>query len=388
MTPRRNLVLAITIAVVTCVGVGIHWTLTSWPTRPPTLPPPRLPTRPPPRPPLPPPGASAQELLAAAMQLQSDYEATLFALPGVVGVGIGFTDAGMPTIKVFVDPGASPASRGLQGIPETLGLFPVTVAPAGPFRVLPPEPVAPAAADEGDEGPVPTGRFDRPVPMGVSTGHTRSTAGTIGAVVTDGERRYALSNWHVFVPGGEGQVGDNLLQPGPVDGGSDPGDAIATLAAFEPVSLSPFASNRIDAAIARTNEVLPETPVGGYGSPRSTTMAAKPGLQVQKYGRTTRLTVGEVEAVNASINVTYGSAGSQVARFVGQIMVCCNFSKGGDSGSLIVARDLDRDGNAGPDDRKPVALLFAGDGRLTIANPIDLVLDRFDVTIVGEDAGR
>ena len=76
-------------------------------------------------------------------------------------------------------------------------------------------------------------------------------------------------------------------------------------------------------------------------------MAAKPGLQVQKYGRTTRLTVGEVEAVNASINVTYGSAGSQVARFVGQIMVCCNFSQGGDSGSLIVARDLDRDGNAG-----------------------------------------
>ena len=95
-----------------------------------------------------------------------------------------------------------------------------------------------------------------------------------------------------------------------------------------------------------------------------------------------------MEAVNASINVTYGSAGSQVARFVGQVMVCCNFSQGGDSGSLIVARDLDRDGNAGADDRKPVALLFAGDGRLTIANPIDLVLDRFDVTIVGEDAGR
>ena len=381
MTPRRNLILAIAIAATTCVGVGIHWTLTSWPARPPTLPPPRLPTRPPLRPP----GASPQELLAAAMQVQSDNESTLFAVPGVIGVGIGFTDAGMPTIKVFVDPAVSPGSRGLPGIPEVLGLFPVTIEPAGPFRILPPESVAPVSTDEG---PVPTGRFDRPVPMGVSTGHTRSTAGTIGAVVTDGERRYALSNWHVFVPGGEGQVGDNLLQPGPVDGGSDPGDAIATLAAFEPVALSPFASNRIDAAIARTDEVLPETPVGGYGSPRSTTMAAKPGLQVQKYGRTTRLTVGEVEAVNASINVNYGSAGSQVGRFVGQIMVCCSFSAGGDSGSLIVARDRDRDGNAGPDDRRPVALLFAGDGRLTIANPIDLVLDRFDVTIVGEDAGR
>ena len=92
-----------------------------------------------------------------------------------------------------------------------------------------------------------------------------------------------------------------------------------------------------------------------------------------------------MEAVNASVNVTYGSAGSQIGRFTGQIMVCCNFSAGGDSGSLIVARDRDRDGNAGPDDRRPVALLFAGDGRLTIGNPIDLVLDRFGVTIVGEE---
>ena len=381
MTPRRNLIAALAIAVTTCAAVSIHWTLTSWPTRPPTLPPPRLPTRPPLRPP----GTSAQELIAAAMQVQSDNEAALFALPGVVGVGIGLADAGTPTIKVFIDPSSSTVPRGSAGIPQQLGLFPVTVEPAGPFRILPPEP---AAISASDEGPVPTGRFDRPVPMGVSTGHTRSTAGTIGAVVTDGERRYALSNWHVFVPGGEGRIGDSLLQPGPVDGGADPGDVIGTLAAFEPVELSLFASNRIDAAIARTDEVLPETPVGGYGSPRSTTMAAKPGLQVQKYGRTTRLTVGVVEAVNASINVTYGSAGSQVGRFVGQILVCCSFSAGGDSGSLIVARDLDRDGNAGPDDRKPVALLFAGDGRLTIANPIDLALDRFGVTIVGEDANR
>ena len=372
MTPRRNLILAIVIAVAAVLALHLHWISTFWAPGPPP--------RPVPRPPRPPAVATPEGLLSAAMRVQTDFEPSLFALPGVVGVGIGFTDAGTPTIKVFVDSSMPPVA-----FPRELGTFPVSVQPAGPFHVLPPEPFA----VEEDEGPVPTGRFERPVPMGVSTGHTRSTAGTIGAVVTDGERRYALSNWHVFVPGGDARVGDTLLQPGPVDGGADPADAIGTLAAFEPVVLSLFATNRIDAAIARTDEVLPETPVGGYGSPRSVTMAAKPGLQVQKYGRTTRLTVGEVEAVNASVNVTYGSAGSQVGRFTGQIMVCCNFSAGGDSGSLIVARDLDRDGNAGTDDRKPVALLFAGDGRLTIGNPVDLVLDRFDVTIVGEeDAGR
>lgn len=379
MTPRRNLILAILVAVAAVLAIHLRWISAFWAPGPPPGPWPG----PAPRPPRPPAGEIQEGPLAAAMQVQSDFEQSLFALPGVVGVGVGFTEVGTPTIKVFVDPSLQRTT-----FPRVLGTFPVTVQPAGPFRVLPP---APATGDESeeDEGPVPTGRFDRPVPMGISTGHTRSTAGTIGAVVTDGERRYALSNWHVFVPGGNASVGDVLLQPGPVDGGADPADAIGTLAAFEPVRLSLLASNRIDAAIARTDEVLPETPPGGYGSPRSTTMAAKPGLQVQKYGRTTRLTVGEVEAVNASVNVTYGSAGAQVARFTGQVLVCCNFSAGGDSGSLIVARDPARDGSAGPDDRKPVALLFAGDGRLTIGNPIDLVLDRFGVTIVGaEDAGR
>ena len=48
------------------------------------------------------------------------------------------------------------------------------------------------------------------------------------------------------------------------------------------------------------------------------------------------------------------------------------FSLGGDSGSLIVNEDL----------MEPVALLFAGDGNMTLANPIDEVLNEFNVTIV------
>ena len=46
------------------------------------------------------------------------------------------------------------------------------------------------------------------------------------------------------------------------------------------------------------------------------------------------------------------------------------FSEPGDSGSLIV----DKTG-------APVALLFAGDDSLTLANPINLVLNRFGATI-------
>ncbi|MEK7424998.1 MAG: fibronectin type III domain-containing protein, partial [Actinomycetota bacterium] len=62
------------------------------------------------------------------------------------------------------------------------------------------------------------------------------------------------------------------------------------------------------------------------------------------------------------------------ARFVNQIAVTPDaFSAGGDSGSLIVTQG----GN------QPVALLFAGGEGRTIGNPIDLVLQRFGVTIDG-----
>jgi hypothetical protein len=53
------------------------------------------------------------------------------------------------------------------------------------------------------------------------------------------------------------------------------------------------------------------------------------------------------------------------------------FSAGGDSGSLIVSDGLLLA------DKRPVGLLFAGTGSSTLANPIDLVLDRFNVKIDG-----
>jgi len=86
------------------------------------------------------------------------------------------------------------------------------------------------------------------------------------------------------------------------------------------------------------------------------------------------LTTGYVSAVNATVRVRYDSG---QAVFSEQIVVePGGFSQGGDSGSLIVTYDPD---NA--NEKKPVGLLFAGSSTHTIANPIDLVLDRFGVTI-------
>jgi len=166
-----------------------------------------------------------------------------------------------------------------------------------------------------------------------------------------------------------------VLQPGTYDGGVDPDDAIGTLFAFEPIVFHPRANNTIDAAIALTNidMVGNAPPSGGYGTPNSITAAAYVNQLVKKYGRTTGLTEGEVYALNATVRVGYSSG---TARFVGQIIITPGgFSDGGDSGSLIVTLE----GN------NPIGLLFAGSSTVTIANPIDLVLARFGVTVDGEE---
>ena len=112
---------------------------------------------------------------------------------------------------------------------------------------------------------------------------------------------------------------------------------------------------------------------------RSTPIAPALDMRVKKYGRTTGLTTGRITAINATVIVGYGSG---YARFVNQIMIGPgSFSAGGDSGSLIV---LDGKRQNKADDRRPVALLFAGSSSVTVATPIGAVLSAFNVTIDGE----
>jgi len=234
----------------------------------------------------------------------------------------------------------------------------------------------------GEEGVDPTARFDRPVPIGVSTGHPLITAGTIGCRVTDGTNVYALSNNHVYANQNNANPGDAVIQPGTYDGGASPADDIGNLVDFEPINFS--GNNIMDAAIASatTGDLGNATPSDGYGTPKSETIDAYVNQKVKKYGRTTGLTKGQVYAINATVNVGYSYAALSVAVFTGQIIITPgSFSAGGDSGSLIV---VDGKGKTKADDRKPVGLLFAGSSSFTIANPIDAVLNRFGVTIDGE----
>jgi hypothetical protein len=90
------------------------------------------------------------------------------------------------------------------------------------------------------------------------------------------------------------------------------------------------------------------------------------------------MTYGYIDALNATVMVTY-DAGD--ARFVGQIVIKpdsgANFSRPGDSGSLVVA-------SGGASERSPVGLLFASGTGLSVANPIAEVLSELGINIDGE----
>ncbi len=322
--------------------------------------------------------------LAAAMAVQERHNEDLLRLPGVAGTAVAIGPGGRPVVKVYL------TVAGVTGLPTNLDGHPFVTEVTGAFRAL--EEARPThanrvstgslnAKEASDEGTDPRRPFPRPVPIGVSTGQVDVTAGTIGARVASGTEVFALSNNHVYANKNEANVGDAVLQPGRVDGGTHPADAIGTLYDYEPIRFcAPFPacpSNQIDAAIAATDteKLGNSTPQNGYGTPRTRTAEARLGMEVQKYGRTTGHTTGRISGLNATINVGFRDG---TARFSGQIVITKQgFSGPGDSGSLIVSA------GTGRNSRRPVGLLFAGSETSTLANPIDLVLDRFGVTIDG-----
>ena len=316
---------------------------------------------------------SAQPDVRAALAAQERHNPRLRAIPGVVGTAVGLNQAGKAVVRVFV------AHSGVAGIPDNLDNVPVSLEVTGMLM---------ARSD-------PTLRA-RPAPVGFSVGHYAITAGTIGARVLGSGGVYILSNNHVLAYSNDAAPDDPILQPGPFDGGIYPADQVATLAAFYMIDF--FGNpNTMDAAIALTStaEVGNSTPTDdGYGMPSAfifddtnadgtfDDIGHALGQGVQKYGRTTKLTKGAITGINGTVTVCYWDFFGiclQEANFVDQLIIDrAGFSGGGDSGSLIVTDDLNRN---------PVGLLFAGGGTITVGNRIDHVLKYFGVTIDGSTSG-
>jgi hypothetical protein len=306
--------------------------------------------------------------LSAALAAQSRHTDRLFRNPGVVGTAVGAGPGGVAAIQVFT------RTADVTGLPATLDGVPVAAVVTGEIRALPASPGTPKATVTTP----PTARYPRPVAIGVSTGNEGScSVGTIAARVKMGSKVFALSNNHIYALSNVAPIGSKVLQPGRYDLNCSLGvdNVLGPLTRYVPIVFSTTANNVIDAAIAASTTGLLDrtTPSDGYGTPARTLATPALGMNVQKYGRTSGLTIGWVDGINATVMVTYSTG---VARFVGQVLVNGRgtFSRDGDSGSLIVT-------TAG---RQPVGLLFAGTrSGYTFANPIGAVLKAFNVTIDG-----
>jgi hypothetical protein len=229
-----------------------------------------------------------------------------------------------------------------------------------------------------------------PIKLGTSGGNINDSSkgfcygGTLGALVEDGSGiQYILSNNHVLARTNVATIGEDIIQPGLIDQSptcfKDTTDSVADLSAFIQIffkTKGTMPPNAVDAAIAqvRVGKVDPTGFVMDIGTLSSDTVAPSLGMAVKKSGRTTGVTNGNITAVSATIDVSFGSG--RTARFVDQIVVGPgNFMAAGDSGSLMV-----EDVVANP---RAVGLLFAGSSTTAIANPIDDVLDSFGVSMVG-----
>lgn len=347
-------------------------------------------------------------------QAQALFQEALLNRPGVVGVATGLKNSvGEPAVVVLVERKLPvSALSAAEAVPKEINGVRTDVLEIGYPRAY----------------ATPRDRYRPTVPSGVSIGHYKITAGTLGTIVTDTQtgEKLILSNNHVLANSNDSLIGDSILQPGATDGGQGASDVVARLERFvrlrytdetvEPtpdpgtpptsgscdiVSVIVGITNAIATLLGSGKRVTSTSATQTQTTSTATTQAtptndvdcavAKPldnnmftgqilgigavsgtkpaaiGMKVRKSGRTTGYTEGTVNLLNATVNVAYGS---RTARFTGQI-ITTPMSQGGDSGSLIV------DGT----ENKAVGLLFAGSNLSTIFNPIDKVLAALNVTI-------
>jgi len=207
----------------------------------------------------------------------------------------------------------------------------------------------------------------RPAPGGVSVGHHAITAGTLGMWVRDKANGSTaiLSNNHVLANINQSNPGDDILQPGAVDGGKRAGNTIARLTRF--VQLHNGAT--VDCAIAEVRnpadvelKILDLGYCYGFGEPYL-------DEKIWKSGRTTELTRGTIIAIDAVVRVGYGPSKEYI---INDCIVSTIESAPGDSGSAL----LDFASN------RVVGLLFAGGGGYTIGCTASNVFRQLDIETI------
>lgn len=162
-------------------------------------------------------------------QVQTRYQEVLLTKRNVVGVAMGYKkvvggDTAEPAVVVLVEQKQPLAALDVQDrVPKEIDGVVTDVMEAGYLQAL--------------SEPGPRSRFRPTIPGGVSIGHYKVTAGTLGVMVHDRTtgQRLILSNNHVLANSNEAMKGDAILQPAAMDGGQNPADVVAKLERFVPL---------------------------------------------------------------------------------------------------------------------------------------------------------
>lgn len=293
-------------------------------------------------------------------KLQDDATPELMAKPNVCGTASGFKwKEGKPTdepaILVFVQNKVSEASFISKHsidelIPSNIDGIPTDVIEVGDLK------------KQGFTQKV------RPLVPGYSCGHGGITAGTMGGFFLDRQKEIVmLSNNHVVGNENRASINDLIYQPGPADSRSlNPIGRLKNYLRLNNAD-NPHDSGivAIDPELFRQNMINDMYP--GVRLPLKGFRDASINMPVQKFGRTTGHTTGTVLGLNGRFKITFDMG---VLEFVNCIVTSA-MSKGGDSGSIIMDMDM-----------HAIGLLFAGSDRVTLANPIQPIVDYYGLGIL------
>ncbi|TLM74525.1 DNA/RNA non-specific endonuclease [Pseudarthrobacter sp. NamB4] len=283
--------------------------------------------------------AGDEQLLASLRQFIRTKGAAYLDDPNITSIGVGQKVVdGKPTGEVSIQftVGEKVAPEALESldttpVPELIMVDGVPV----PTDVIERDYRPSFRAVAEPEPPVTKVRLD-PIKPGVSVGHIRSSAGTIGCIVYDRHdgTPLILSNWHVL-HGAAGALGDTVVQPGPHDDNRVSANGLGRLVRSHLGVAGDCAVATIEergfATAIQSLDVTPDQ----LGEPEL-------GDKVIKSGRTTGVTHGVVRRVDVIAKLRYGSAGThsiggfEIGPDPDNPPVDGEISRGGDSGAAWI----------------------------------------------------
>jgi hypothetical protein len=355
-------------------------------------------------------------------QAQAQFQEALLAKPNVVGVAVGRkNETGELALVTLVEQKLPLAALSAEErIPKQVDGVVTDVVEVGYLRAF----------------ASPRDRYRPDIPSGVSLGHYKITAGTLGTMVTDRQtgERLILSNNHVMANSNDASVGDPILQPGPADGGQNPSDIVARLERFirirftdEPdnpqpppgpnppppgscdvVSMVVGVTNGL-AALVGSKQRVAAAPISSSATMPTPTPSPAPTAQVFDNEVDAAVArpvsdpninfTGEIIGIGQVSGTKVATLGMRVRKSgrttgytegtVNLLNATVNVAYGNRVARFtgqIITGPISQGGDSGSlivdaVENKAVGLLFAGSTQSTIFNPIDKVLEALNITI-------